>query len=342
MHCHLLVPDFFAVDEALTASRRLQAAETLIARGRRSRLPGALPEAWLCQQFGLEQQRDWPVAPYSLLADGGAPDGYYWLRADPVHYRLTRDQALLADTGVFEISREEAETLVEVLNRHFGERLTLFPLQPGRWYARLPAAPALHTVPLPDARGKSVTGNLPSGADAMAFHVLMNEAQMLLFEHPVNVAREARGALPINSVWFWGGGTYHAGLASRFSVLATDEPLARGLAQAANVTVRNRPRSAAEWLKQAPDSGLALVLLDTLRSAASYGDNAALEENRLALERDWFAPLLQALRDGTIGMLTLHLYGPDFVLKSETAKSDLRYFWRRPRPLAAYAEAKNL
>src|SRR5690606_4093503 len=35
---------------------------------------------------------------------------------------------------------------------------------------------------------------------------LVNELQMLWFDHPVNQAREARGLRPVNSVWLYGGG----------------------------------------------------------------------------------------------------------------------------------------
>jgi hypothetical protein len=61
-----------------------------------------------------------------------------------------------------------------------------------------------------------------------------------------------------------------------------------------------------------------------------------LGERRTALERDWFLPLLAALKSGRIGMLTLHLCGADSLLEVETVRSDLRYFWRRRKPLSAY------
>ena len=53
------------------------------------------------------------------------------------------------------------------------------------------------------------------------------------------------------------------------------------------------------------------------------------------LEAHWCAPLLAALRAGRIGMLTLH--APESGVSFETVRGDLRRFWRRPRPLAAYA-----
>jgi len=80
----------------------------------------------------------------------------------------------------------------------------------------------MQTTPAAAARGARVDEKLPSGPDAMRFHALMNEAQMLLHEHPVNAEREARGEPALNSIWFWGGGVMAAAKARPFSaVVAT-------------------------------------------------------------------------------------------------------------------------
>src|SRR5689334_24447329 len=84
MHCSLFIPEFSPPENDAPASR-LAAAETLIARGRRKRDAPTAPEAWLLERFGAGAARGWPVAPYALLADGGAPGGDYWMRADPLH-----------------------------------------------------------------------------------------------------------------------------------------------------------------------------------------------------------------------------------------------------------------
>src|SRR5229473_7125284 len=327
MHCELYIPDFFP-PEGLSRADSLAAAETLIARGRRNRVALVSPEAWLFGRFGVAKQRDWPVAPYTLLADGGAPERHYWMRADPVHLRVSRDSLGLADT--FEVSRAESEALVETLNRHFGQTMLFYPLRPARWYVRLEKAPDMQTTPAAAARGVAIDEKLPSGPDAMRFHALMNEAQMLLHEHPVNAEREARGEPALNSIWFWGGGVIAAAKARPFSAVVGDDPLARGLALAAGIPARSLPKDADSVLASLGDEGLALVVLDAPREAQ-------LRERRAGLERDWFLPLLAALKSGRIGMLTLHLAGENRLLQVETVRSDLRYFWRLRKPLSAYA-----
>jgi len=329
MHCDLYIPDFFSAEEVPPADG-FAAAETLIARGRRKRIASVSPEAWLFGRFGVEKQRDWPVAPYTLLADGGTPEGHYWMRADPVHLRVGRDSLVLADSAAFQVSRAESEALVETLNRHFGEAMVFYPVRPARWYVRLEKAPDMQTTPAAAARGLAIDETLPSGPDAVRFHALMNEAQMLLHEHSVNAGREARAEPALNSVWFWGGGVIDAERARPFSMVFGDDPLARGLALAAEIPVRPLPKDAGSVLAALGDEGLALVVLDAAREAQ-------LRERRAALERDWFGPLLAALRSGRIGMLTLQLCGVDSLLEVETVRSDLRHFWRRRKPLSVYA-----
>src|SRR6267142_2638340 len=329
MHCELYIPDFFPRD-GLQRAESAAAAETLIARGRRRRTALVSREAWLFGRFGVPRQRDWPVAPYTLLADGGEPGPHYWMRADPVHLQVGRDSLGLADNTAFEVSRAESEALAEALNRHFGETMLFYPMQPARWYVRLEKAPDMQTTPTAAARGLAIDEKLPSGPDAMRFHALMNEAQMLLHEHPVNTEREARAEPALNSVWFWGGGVMAAAKERPFSTVVGDDPLARGLALAAGIPVQALPKDAGSVLAALGDEGLALAVLDAPREAQ-------LRERRTALERDWFGPLLAALKSGRIGMLTLQLCGADSLLEVETVRSDLRYFWRRRKPLSTYA-----
>lgn len=58
--------------------------------------------------------------------------------------------------------------------------------------------------------GEPLRPNLPRGSDARLVERWMNELQMLLYTHPVNVAREDRGLQPINVVWLWGFSTASA------------------------------------------------------------------------------------------------------------------------------------
>jgi len=341
MNVHVIVPELFPDPErgdTRPAETRAGALETLFARGRRKAGPGAGLEAWLLGAFAVAAQGELPAAPYSLIADGGDAHGAWWLRADPIHLRAERDTVLVSDATLFDIAQDEAEALAASLNRHFAASgMTLAALRPERWYARLELDPAMTAWPLADVRGRPLGDLMPSGPQGRHWRAVLNEIQMCLHDHPVNQAREARGALVLNGVWLWGAGRLTEPPTTAYQRVVADDPLARGLALAAGRRHDPLPDSAREWLASGDRSGIEAIVLDALRVPAAYGDMAAWQARLAALERDWFAPLLSALRAGRIGMLTLHSPNATRTHSAETTRQDLRYFWRRRRPLEAYA-----
>lgn len=338
MNAHLVIPALFwpAPDAAQAhADLRLPALEALIARGRRSAAATSPLERWLAHTYGLAA--DQGSAPFALQADGGEPGEAIWLRADPCHMRVNRDRLMLSDAATFDITREEAEALAESLNTHFAaDGMTFYPMQPERWYVRLASAPRIETTPLDEARGHDIDPLLPRGDDAMRWRKLLNEVQMLLHQQPVNEAREARGEPPINSVWLWGAGRLPAIARRPFQRVRSRDPFAGGLALASGATALPLPDNGTQWLRHASADGVELIVLDALAASASYGDVTQWRERLAALERDWFAPALDALKAGRIGMLTLHALGEHAGIDVETTRQDLRYFWRRAKPLAHY------
>src|SRR3546814_7921528 len=47
---------------------------------------------------------------------------------------------------------------------------------------------------------------LPAGNDGRRWRAVLNEAQIVLHNHPVNAERVRSGRMPVNSLWFHGGG----------------------------------------------------------------------------------------------------------------------------------------
>lgn len=341
MNVHLVVPELFPDPErgdAKLSQTRADALETLLARGRRKSGAGTGLEAWLLDAFAVAKQVDWPAAPYSLVADGGQPNGAWWLRADPVSLRADRETVLLSDASLFEVSRAEAASLTASLNAHFASTgITFHPLQSDRWYARVEQDPGMAAPPVADVRGLPVLEFLPEGPQGRRWRSVLNEIQMLLHEHAVNAAREARGAPPVNGLWLWGAGRLADAPRTVYRRVSSDSPVAKGLALAAGGRHEPLPVSAHAWLDSAGQSGVEAVILEALRVPAAYGDMSAWRAGLAALERDWFAPLLGALRATRVGMITLYAPAAWRTHESETTRQDLRYFWRRRRRLAAYA-----
>jgi hypothetical protein len=331
MHCELIVPGLFA--EASGA--RAGSLELLLARSRAATAQSKSAEAWLQEEFGLEGE---PLAAgaLTLAAAGGEPGEDCWGRADPVHLRLMRDRLIVVPSAALAVSAEEAEALVDTLNRHFVDRLWLKAVEPERWCARLDRHFAFDASAPLEVAGRDVDLTMRIGGEAgRRWATLLNEVQMLLHAHPVNLAREARGEPAVNSVWLWGVGAAPQVPPSRWQSVSADDPLARGLARLAGTRLRALPASAEAWLEPAPQDGRHLVLLDALRTPLALGHSAEYRECIDALERQWFAPLLAALRAGRLGMVTVHV--PDSLGASfETIRGDLRRFWRRPKALEKY------
>ena len=338
MHCELLVPALFPTREPARealAELRLPALELLLARGRSAGAPQLSPERWLVEAFGGE---DAPLAAgaLSVLAEGSEPGEDVWLRADPVHLRLGREGVALIPSAAFEVSRDEAEAVCESLNRHFAGTLTLYPLAPGRWCARVQDEIfAAAESPL-EIAGELVHERFAAEPAARAWHSLLTEIQMVLHQHPVNAERERRGAPALNSVWLWGAGRAPRDAAGPWQSVSADEPLALGLARAAGMARRDLPATVEEWLARAPEDGRHLLVLDALRAAHALDDAQAYAERLRAMEARWFAPLLAALRAERIGMVSLHVPDAADARSFETIGGDLRRIWRRPRALERY------
>jgi len=333
MNCHLLVPNLFwpaAAGAEPYRNLELPSLQTLLARGRRTRTGGRSLERWLAGAFGLPD--DLPLAPFALRGDGGEPGEHCWLHADPIHLRVHGDRLILADASQFSIAAEEAREFVAELNSHFAAEGMLFVApSPQRWYLRLAAEPRLRAIPTAEMAGRSIEPFLPAGEDGARWRRFFNEAQMVLHGHARN---EARGALPVNSVWLWGAGRARA-LASTYDVVWSDHPLAAGLAMAGSAAMRPLPDAGASLL-QGSGFKTPLIVAASL-PATAYGDLAGWRDAVAALDRTWFAPLLGGLQSAALETLTLHGLGPDYGYTVTVSRRDLWRLWRPKRPLHAYA-----
>jgi len=326
MHCALVVPGLISA----AADLRLPALELLLARGRSARFDTQPLERWLVDAFA-EDDAEPPLAVGALtvLANGGDPGDELWARADPVHLHLLRDRVIVMPSAAFSLSREEADALCATLNRHFAGRLELLAPHPEQWCARVGEELDVESASPLQMAGREIGLGRPGEA-------LVNEAQMLLHEHPVNEAREARGELPVNGLWFWGAGRAPRVARGRWHSVSADEPVALGLARLAETRSRPLPASAAAFLERTPEDGRHIVVLDALRAPLALSDAGGCRSRLEALEERWFAPLLAALRSGRVGMITLHVPDAATGVSFETIRADLRRFWRRRRPVSGF------
>lgn len=247
------------------------------------------------------------MAALALHGSGFDPGAGYWLCATPVHMQVRRDQMILMPPQLLTIAADEAAALVASLEAHFAaDGLEFRAPMPDGWYLRCPERPDLTTTSPELAAGRNVDPLLPAGKDRLDFHRLMNEVQMLLHEHPVNVRREASGAPAINSVWLWGGGTLPSTARAPWKRVASSRPLERGLARLAGV--------AAGALEPTPPVEGLYVLPE-------------------AAEQAWAEPLLAQIESGELDRLDIVAQQTGRALQWTLRRSDLWKFWRRTRSL---------
>ena len=131
-----------------------------------------------------------------------------FIRADPVHLRADKNRVYLFDYTSFEIKNDEALEIASRLNSFFESDAIKFHvgISPYRWYVE-----GIDSFPI-DLPSPSMMNGLPletSINNMLGFNKLktfISEIQMILFDLSLNNSRVKSGSLPINSLWFWGGG----------------------------------------------------------------------------------------------------------------------------------------
>lgn len=174
----------------------------------------------------------WPLAALTRRVDAQDAEGACWLRADPAHLRAGINGATLLAVGeMLQLSGDDADALLRPLRPLFGD--AGFPIDapaPGHWYLRLPVEAKLPAFSEPgEALGADAFEHLPEGEAGRRWRSLLSEAQVLLHHHPVNAMRIAQGLLPVNSLWFWGGGMLPDHVAAAHAAIHSDDEVVRAL-----------------------------------------------------------------------------------------------------------------
>lgn len=297
-------PDEPGAFSPLAANR----AAGLLARHAPAHGPHHASEALLVAEAGWPGELPPPLAALRLAGecergqtgnDGPAAGEGFWLCADPVHLRFHQDRLILGDASRLDLTDDEAAALVADLNRALAPVVLHAPHRE-RWYLRLPGGSAEDTgSPAPS----EVTGRALNPAqlgNSRRCRQLANEIQILLHDHPVNAARQARGAVPINALWLWGGGQLPEPRPALRPIVGASV-LARGLARIAGAGAQ----AADSFHTLQGDAAATLVFLDDLLAPAHYQEAETFCTAWQALDARWLSPALGALRRGRLDELCI-------------------------------------
>lgn len=198
-----------------------------------------------------------PAAALTRSLDANDAAGSAWLRADPCHVRADTVAVRMLACGDIGLTQHESDDLARALRPLFGDGG--FPLEaarPDRWYLRCPQNAKLPDFADPDAvLGDDLMQHLPRGANERQWRHLLNEAQVILHNHPVNVRRAQRGLPTANSVWFWGAGSLPDWVRTRITHAVSDDPIVAALAKRAGIVTTGLDQAG----KGLPSEGAVLV-----------------------------------------------------------------------------------
>lgn len=204
-----------------------------------------------------------PWAALELAAAGQAPGstGHAWIT--PAHWQIGTGHIQMLDPDLLQLQEAESQALLQSVAPYFEQDgMSLGFQNAGRWLASGDLLADLASASLDRARGFDIRPWMPAKA---ALRRLQNEMQMLLYTHPVNDARVARGQQAVNSFWVSGSGR-----------LATPPP-----AEPAPLTA------------------------DDLRQPALQGDWERWAQAWQTIDQTACASLLQQLRAGRVAALVL-------------------------------------
>ena len=258
--------------------------------------------------------RHCPEAPITRELDTGDADGTStaanaWLRADPSYVQADMTSGRMLACGDMGLSADDCDALLQPLRPLFGDEG--FPISapvPQRWYLMLPRDSKPPQCSPPDeVLGDDLHAHIPEGDAGRRWRRLLNEAQVILHNHPLNAQRVARGLPPVNSLWFWGGGVLPDHVRTGYRDVFGEEALLRGLGKLAGVIVQPVP---AHFVASSVEQD-ALIDLRELRELAVF-------------ERDWLLPAFASLRK----IDTLNLDFADGV-RYTIHRGQRWRFWRR-------------
>lgn len=207
-----------------------------------------------------------PLAAHQAGLDGLEVGREAWGLFTPCHWLMGHDHLTLLHPDELALTEGEAREIFEAVAPLFedeGWRLRWGTSM--RWYVSHESLADLPTASLDRVLGRNPDLWMPEHLQARLIKRLQSEVQMLLYQHPLNEERQARGAYSVNSFWLSGCGR----------------------------------------LPEVADAAEAIQVLDGPRQALLHGDMEQWLQSWRTLERDVFGTLVKAVDQGQPLRLTL-------------------------------------
>ncbi|MGV3569629.1 MAG: phosphoglycerate mutase [Ramlibacter sp.] len=146
------------------------------------------------------------LLPFAALESGAAAgEACAWIT--PSHWRVGRDQLVMAHPQELQLTDDASRALLAAVQPYFQEDgIRLAYRSPLRWLARGELFAGLPAASLDRVAGRDIERWMPAGDAGRPVRRLQQEMQMLLYTLPLNDERQQQGLLPVNSFWVSGTG----------------------------------------------------------------------------------------------------------------------------------------
>jgi hypothetical protein len=216
---HLLIPHAASHSEgcqAAMATLQLPHLQKLLSRLSPQALDAGDELSWsppheraLARNLGLpvvDGQLPWAALAASQRSELAHLPGA-WAFVTLCHWQATTHEVTMRQLPMHDLSATESDDLLAAMQPFFAQDgITLHPFEAGRWLAHGAVFDKLPSASPDRVLGRNLSPWMPSAAQAGGLIRLVSEMQMLLYTHPINEARERRGALAVNAIWFSGTG----------------------------------------------------------------------------------------------------------------------------------------
>ncbi len=267
---------------------------------------------------GLPLARAW--------AENPARDGDHLLLFEAIHLRPDLHSAVVIPVEKNDSELKDINSLINDLGDLFKVDCDISAVTSGVFLMRLNACAApTHYPHILSVLGKTANPYMEQSRANLAWYRLLNEMQMFLHQHAINEHRLQQGKLPVNSLWFWGGGGQPPALQKHHGWFCDDTLLNRFAESLAL-----RPRSLGELNENIQDGiVIDLRLLQALKSPQIEGLETLLGE----IDRRILLPVLDTAARGRLAVTLRAGFDLDF----ELGPSAHLRFWRREKDLADWS-----
>lgn len=301
---HLIIP--YAASHSLTAPQALASLQlphlrALLALLQRQEVrqdsaetPLHMPHERLYAQALGWEENNYPWAAWQCQSTNTQPQA--WMT--PCHWQIGMDQVVMLDPASLSLSDDESQQLLQAMQPFLQEDgLQVTWHSALKWHVQGDMLAGLNCASIDRVIGQNVKAWMPIGTAARPLQRLQSEMQMLLYNHPVNDARDARRQITVNSFWLHGVGT-----------LPTDTP-----------------------------PSLHVQMPDTLRHSAMRGDAQSWQQTWQSLDATVLADLLaqfKATGHATLSLCSEHTAHTYTSSPAAWHQRFLRVF-NKPSPVAA-------